>query len=303
MLRRRALRVGVTDRDRDRGVAIRAAGSRRPARRRIRRSSGPRRPPRRRRPGRPRAAAAEDRLAPDRARAARRGASRARRPCPTPGWPASSRAGRARRRSPRPRSSRRAPRRARRRRPGRPARPRRGARRGPGRDARGSRPADRREADVDGIVPRVGGDLGVRRPEERLAEEVGDERLADPRQAQRADRPVASRGRAPGAAGSASSRHIGRISRGGPGRVTMTRPSGRSTHQPGAVPFGLASGAGRRDEPGLLEVHLRERQPAAVPQAAQPGLEDPGRRPGSRRTRRRSTRGSGRPGWGRGRRS
>ena len=36
--------------------------------------------------------------------------------------------------------------------------------------------------------------------------------------------------------------HIGRISRGGPGRATMSLPSGRSTHQPGAVPcsFGIA---------------------------------------------------------------
>ena len=39
--------------------------------------------------------------------------------------------------------------------------------------------------------------------------------------------------------GSTSSDHIGRISRGGPGSVTITRPSGRSTHQPGAVPLGF----------------------------------------------------------------
>ncbi len=44
---------------------------------------------------------------------------------------------------------------------------------------------------------------------------------------------AASRGRT-------SFAHIGRISRGGPGSVTMTRPSGRSTHQPGAVPWGFA---------------------------------------------------------------
>ncbi len=42
--------------------------------------------------------------------------------------------------------------------------------------------------------------------------------------------------------GETQSRHIGRISRGGPGNAMTTRPSGRSTHQPGAVPlaFGMA---------------------------------------------------------------
>ena len=35
--------------------------------------------------------------------------------------------------------------------------------------------------------------------------------------------------------------HIGRISLGGPGRATTTRPSGRSTHQPGAVPRSLGT--------------------------------------------------------------
>jgi hypothetical protein len=39
--------------------------------------------------------------------------------------------------------------------------------------------------------------------------------------------------------GRTQSRHIGRSSRGGPGRRTTTRPSGRSTHHPGAVPFGF----------------------------------------------------------------
>ncbi len=53
----------------------------------------------------------------------------------------------------------------------------------------------------------------------------------------------------------------------------MTRPSGRSTNQPGAVPFGLGSAVGRRDQPGLLEVELGERHPAPGPQLAQPGLE------------------------------
>src|SRR6478609_6475635 len=41
--------------------------------------------------------------------------------------------------------------------------------------------------------------------------------------------------------GSTSSCHIGRISRGGPGNASMTVPSGRSTHHPGAVPLGFGS--------------------------------------------------------------
>ena len=53
--------------------------------------------------------------------------------------------------------------------------------------------------------------------------------------------------------GIASSVHIGRISRGGPGIATMTRPSGRVTNQPGAVPFGLASAS---DE-GIRQACLR----------------------------------------------
>ncbi len=39
--------------------------------------------------------------------------------------------------------------------------------------------------------------------------------------------------------GRTQSDHIGRISRGGPGSRIATRPSGRSTHQPGAVPLGF----------------------------------------------------------------
>ena len=60
------------------------------------------------------------------------------------------------------------------------------------------------------------------------------------------------------------SRHIGRISRGGPGSATITRPSGRSTHQPGAVPLGLGSARRARDEPGLLAVGLDEGQARAA---------------------------------------
>ncbi len=53
--------------------------------------------------------------------------------------------------------------------------------------------------------------------------------------------------------GSASSCQIGRISRGGPGRATATRPSGRRTNQPGAVPFGL----GRALAEGMSQACLR----------------------------------------------
>ena len=44
-----------------------------------------------------------------------------------------------------------------------------------------------------------------------------------------------------GAAASPVRARSGRISRGGPGRATMRRPSGRVTHQPGAVPFAFGS--------------------------------------------------------------
>ena len=66
--------------------------------------------------------------------------------------------------------------------------------------------------------------------------------------------------------GSTQSCHIGRISRGGPGSATMTRPSGRSTHQPGAVPFAVRDRRRRRDAPGLLEVDRREGHAPPVPQ-------------------------------------
>ena len=76
--------------------------------------------------------------------------------------------------------------------------------------------------------------------------------------------------------GSTQPSHIGRISRGGPGRATTTRPSGRSTYQPGAVPFSFGIALGGRDQPRLLAVRLGERQVAALEQLPQPGLEAPG---------------------------
>ena len=73
--------------------------------------------------------------------------------------------------------------------------------------------------------------------------------------------------------GSTWSRHMGCISRGGPGSATTTRPSASSSHQPGAVPFGLGSGGRSVHQPGLLQVRLDEGQAAALEQAAQPGLQ------------------------------
>ena len=61
--------------------------------------------------------------------------------------------------------------------------------------------------------------------------------------------------------GTASSCHIGRISRGGPGSVTSTRPSGASTSQPGAVPFGLGSASAD----GIRQACLRLTSGKAIP--------------------------------------
>ena len=110
--------------------------------------------------------------------------------------------------------------------------------------------------------------------------------------------PSARRRHASARRGRTWSLHIGRISRGGPGRATMTPPSGRSTHQPGAVPFGFGRAIADGQQPGLLEVHLGEGHPAPGPQRAQPRLQ---LRVDDRRPRRRPPRsppGSGRPGVG-----
>ena len=161
-----------------------------------------------------------------------------------------------------------------------------------------------RDPDVDAPRPGRRSRRSGRRPEQLLAEQVRDLRLADAREAQRPARDVARRRRARARRGRTWSAHIGRISRGGPGSATTTRPSGRSTHQPGAVPFGFGSAVGRRDQPGLLQVHLRECHPAPRPQrrgATPPGPASIDRRLAERP--RRSPRGSGRPASGRDRRS
>ena len=58
----------------------------------------------------------------------------------------------------------------------------------------------------------------------------------------------------------------------------MTRPSGRSTHQPGAVPFGLGRERGAGDEPCLLAVGLRVADAAPVEQVRAASARCPGRR-------------------------
>ncbi len=113
---------------------------------------------------------------------------------------------------------------------------------------------------------------GCVRRRRRLAEQVGDLRLADPGQAQGAAEQAAAEA-PPASSGRACSNHIGRISRGGPGSRTTTRPSGRPTHQPGAVPFGLGSGRALGISQACLRLISGKGRSAPGPQAAQPGLQ------------------------------
>ena len=87
------------------------------------------------------------------------------------------------------------------------------------------------------------------------------------------------------------------------GQRTTTRSSGSADPPAGRRAVRVREGAGRRDEPGLLEVDLGEGEAAALPQPAQPALELGVDGRGLADTARRSTRGSGRRGSGRGRRS
>ena len=168
---------------------------------------------------------------------------------------------------------------------------------------RAGRRGNGRDPDVHGLRAGIRRDDRVGGAQERLAEQVGHLRLADPGQPVRPRRHLGAEPDAHGAGGrrrpstSAASRAAARAAPRSPARPAASRTS------PGAVPFGLSSDVGRRDPPGLLEVELRERQPAPAPQLAQPGLERPGRPPGSRRTPRRSPRGSGRRASAPGRRS
>ena len=103
--------------------------------------------------------------------------------------------------------------------------------------------------------------------------------------------PPRRRRRARAAAEGPRSDQIGRISRGGPGRATISRPSGRETHQAGAVPLAF----GRASADGMSQACFRFMSgivmPAPRPQAAQPRAPGRDRRPASRRRRRRSPRG------------
>ena len=90
---------------------------------------------------------------------------------------------------------------------------------------------DRRDPDVDRLDPGVGRDHRVRRPEHRLAEQLGDLRLADPGQPVGPARPPSLPGRAPGGGGgprrstSAASRAAGRAGPRRPGRRAGRRTS------------------------------------------------------------------------------
>ena len=142
--------------------------------------------------------------------------SRSRRP------PASSRARRAARRWPRSRSSRRSPRRSRRAWPSTTAAAGFDQRRRPT-----SPSADGRDPDVDRLGPGVGRDDRVGRPQHRLAEQLGDLRLADPGQpvGPRGDR--RARGRAP------ASRGHDLV---GPHRAHLARRTGQGDDHPAVGP-------------------------------------------------------------------
>ena len=220
--------------------------------------------------------------------------SRPRRP------PASSRAPRAPPRSPPPRSSR--------------PRPRRGRRGGPGpsvaastatsRRPRSPSPARRRDPDVDGVGP------GVRR-DDRVRSPGAAPRRAGPRPATRRSPPAGSVRLAVVRAGAARRGAAAGPTR-LPHRAHLARRPGQRDDDPAVGPVDPPAGRRpvrvrqrrrRRDEPGLLEVHRRERHPAPRPELAQPAPRGPGRPPAPRRRPPRSPRGSGRPASGRGRRS
>ena len=120
------------------------------------------------------------------------------------------------------------------------------------------------DPDVDRLGTGVGRDDRVRRPQQRLAEQIRDGRLADPGQAQRAARDVRAR------AAVAEPRQDLRL----PDRAHLARragqrdddpPSGRSTHQPGAVPFAFGSASAD----GMSQACLRFIAGMSIPRRAQ----------------------------------
>ena len=180
---------------------------------------------------------------------------------------ASSRARRGGRRSRRSRSSRPSPRRSR-----RACSSTTAGRRFDERLGRHRLDRDGRDPDVDRLDPGVRGDDRIGRPEHRLAEQLGDLRLADPGQPVRPGRDRRSQAE--------------RLEAGhglvGPHRAHLARRTGqRDDDAPvgpadeparrGAVRVGQRDG--RPDQPGLLEVELGEGHVAPPPQLAQPRLE------------------------------
>ena len=131
---------------------------------------------------------------------------------------------------------------------------------------------DGRDPDIDGLDARVGRDDRVGRPQERVAEQIGDLRLADPRQ------PVGPRGDLGTETVVLESWHDVV----GPHRAHLARRTRqrdddatvRPVDEPARRrPVRVGERRGRRDQPRLLEVELGERHPASGPQVAQPGLE------------------------------
>ena len=143
-------------------------------------------------------------------------------------------------------------------------------------------------------------DSAARRIPRRAPRPPGIRRSPRGAGAARADQPEAARRAAAAAPGRPTS---GPSRCGGPGIATISPPSGRATHQPGAVPFGF----GRAVADGISHACLRlisgKGRPRRSQSVAQPALEVrvDGRRLAEHR--RRSPRGSGRPASDRARRS
>ena len=141
-----------------------------------------------------------------------------------------------------------------------------------------------RDPDVDGLGPGVRRDDRVRRPEQRFAR-AGRRPADSPIPASRSVRLAIVRA---GAAVAESRQHL-RL----PDRAHLARRAGqgdddpavRSVDQPGGRgPVAVRQRLGRRDEPGLLEVHLRDmamprRDQSSRSQASRSGIDGRGPRP------------------------
>ena len=130
---------------------------------------------------------------------------------------------------------------------------------------------DRRDAHVEPVGARVRRDDRVRGPQHRLAQELRDVRFADPVGPQRPDHAAVAQ------AALVEARHDPVA----PHRAQLAR---RAWQQDGHAPVrpvdppagrravGIRDRRRRRDQPGLLEVDLRERDAAPLEEPAQPGL-------------------------------